>query len=177
MEEANLKISKIKINIKVVKFVFLFIISLSILYFLSITFESYIPLFSMRATTKILYTFLNLIGIKSTVSTYQLIFSNFSIEVVRQCTGIFEVIAISSCILAFPTTIKKKIIGIGLAIPTIYFFNMGRLVFLSLLGIYYSSIFGMVHDYILQLTFLFLVILYWMTWINKVVRKNEVKTS
>ena len=161
-----------KVNPAILKFIVFFITSLSIFYFISIQFESYIPLFSMQSTAKALHLLLNLVGIKNNLNAYSINFSNFSIEIVRQCTGIFEVMAVISCILAFPSSIKKKIIGISLAIPIIYFFNMGRLIFLSILGIYYPSMFETIHDYILQLTFVFLVIFFWMFWIEKVV-KNE----
>ena len=156
---------------KVVKFIFLFITFLSTFYFLSVTSESFIPVFRMKSTAQVLSLFLNAMGVKNSVAESSVMFSTFSIDVVRQCTGIFEVITISSCILAFPSTIKKKIIGISLAVPIIYFFNMSRLIFLSVLGIYYPSMFEAVHDYLLQLTFVFLVVFFWIFWINKVVKR------
>lgn len=168
------QIFKIKFNLEVAKFIFFFILSLSIFYFLSIRFEQFIPFFNMQSTTQVLSSFLTVIGINNTAGTYQIAFSNFAIEIVRQCTGIFEVIAITSCILAFPSPIKKKIIGISLAIPTIYFFNMGRLIFLSFLGIYYPSMFETIHDYLLQITFVFLVVFFWIFWINKVVKNEKI---
>lgn len=166
------KIFKFKINTEAAKFVFLFIVSLSIFYFISINFESYIPFFNMRSTNQVLFFILKAIGINAKAGEYNIVFSNFSIDIIRQCTGIFEVMAIVSCILAFPSSIKKKIIGISLAVPLIYFFNMGRLIFLSLLGINYPFLFEAVHDYVLQLSFVFLVVFFWIFWINKVV-KNE----
>lgn len=162
---------KIKLNKQVAKFVFLFIALLSIFYFLSISSEQFIPFFNMQSTTQVLSFFLNLIGVKNSASVNQVIFSDFSIGIIRQCTGIFEIITISSCILAFPSSIKKKIIGISLAVPIIYFFNMARLILLSIIGIYNPSVFEVVHDYLLQLTFVFLVVFYWIFWINKVVKK------
>jgi len=162
---------KLKVNTAILKFIVFFIISLSTFYFISIQFESYIPLFTMQTTAEALHLFLNLIGIKNNLDAYNIIFSNFSINIIRQCTGIFEIITISSCILAFPSSIKKKIIGIFLAVPIIYFFNIGRLILLSIIGIYNPSIFEAVHDYLLQLTFVFLVVFYWIFWINKVVKK------
>ena len=164
---------KFKINPEVAKFIFIFFTSLAIFYFLSINFESFIPFFNMQSTTQALFFFLKTIGINSSAGTYQIVFPNFAITIVRQCTGIFEVMAIVSCILAFPSSIKKKITGISLAIPTIYFFNMGRLIFLSILGIYYPSVFEAVHDYLLQLTFVFLVVFFWIFWIDKVVKSGK----
>lgn len=168
------KIFKIKINPKVAKFISLFIIFLSTFYFLSIAFENYIPLFNMRSISATLSTILKYIGIPSSLKGNVLVFNNFSIEIVRQCTGIFEVMALSACILAYPASKEKKFAGIVFVIPMIYIFNMLRLIFLSILGIYYPYLFEAVHDYILQLTFVFLVVFFWIFWINKVVKEQEV---
>jgi len=163
---------RIKIDLEVARFILIFITSLSIFYFASIQFESLIPFFNMDSTAQTLFFLLKSIGINASIDAGQITFSNFSIEIVRQCTGIFEVMAITSCILAFPSTAKKKLIGLSLAIPTIYFFNMARLIFLSILGIYYPFAFDAIHDYLLQLTFVFLVVFFWIFWINKVVKSG-----
>jgi archaeosortase B (VPXXXP-CTERM-specific) len=168
---------KLKVNPVILKFIVFFIISLSIFYLISIQFESYIPLFSMQSTAKTLHFLLNLLGIKNNLDAYSINFSNFSIEVVRQCTGIFEVMALTACMLAYPAPKEKKFAGIVFAIPVIYVFNMFRLILLSILGIYYPSVFEAVHDYLLQLTFVFLVIFFWMFWINKVVKKEGEKNE
>jgi hypothetical protein len=49
---------------------------------------------------------------------------------------------------------------------------MARLIFLSILGIYYPFAFDAIHDYLLQLTFVFLVVFFWVFWINKVVKSG-----
>jgi len=114
------------------------------------------------------------VGIKNNLDAYSINFSNFSITIVRQCTGIFEVMALTACMLAYPASKEKKFAGIVFAIPVIYIFNMLRLVFLSILGIYYPSVFEAIHDYLLQLTFVFLVIFFWIFWIEKVVKTDKV---
>ncbi|MBS3052037.1 MAG: archaeosortase/exosortase family protein [Candidatus Aenigmarchaeota archaeon] len=172
-ENSN-NIFRIKINSETAKFILIFIGSLSVFYFISIQFESFIPLFNMLSTTKTLFYFLKTIGINADISENQIIFPNFSIEVIRQCTGIFEVIAIISCILGFPSSIKKKIIGIFMAVPIIYFFNMGRLIFLSIIGVYYQPLFEIIHEYLLQVTFVFFVIFFWVFWIDKVVKNGKI---
>jgi archaeosortase B (VPXXXP-CTERM-specific) len=168
---------KFKVNPAVLKFILFFITSLSIFYFISIQFEGYIPLFSMQSTAKALHVLLNLIGIENNLYAYSINFPNFSLTIVRQCTGIFELMALTACILAYPASKEKKLAGVVFAIPVIYIFNMFRLVFLSILGIYNLSIFEAVHDYLLQLTFVFLVIFFWIFWINKVVKKEAEKNE
>jgi len=163
---------RFSINKNIVKFIMLFLGLLAVFYFLSIKFETSIPVFSMEHTARALNFFLKTVGINGEINGNQISFQKFSVIVVRQCTGIFEIIAIISCILAYPSSVKKKIIGISLAVPTIYIFNMIRLVVLTAVGVRYPKIFEIAHEYILQLTFVFLVIFFWIFWINRVV-KNE----
>jgi len=166
---------KMKFNPNIVKFIVKFAIFISIFYFLSIQFESYIPLFSMQSAASMLHAIMKTLGINSTISGNILSLNNFHIQIVRQCTGIFEIIALSSVILAYPASKEKKLAGIMVAIPTIYLFNMLRLVFLSYVGIYYQSLFDVVHEYFFQVTFVFLVIFYWILWIDKVVKHEDKK--
>jgi archaeosortase B (VPXXXP-CTERM-specific) len=163
----------IRSNAKAARFVLLFLSFLGILYFLSIYFEQYIPLFGMEQTAKVLHYILGTVGIKSTLIGSNVAFSTFSMEIVRQCTGIFEVIVLASCILAFPTGLTKKVSGIVFAIPIVYFFNLGRLLLLSLIGLYSFRLFEIAHDYLLQITFVLLVVFFWMFWIERVVKDGE----
>jgi archaeosortase B (VPXXXP-CTERM-specific) len=165
--------SKIRINKKVLSFILTFMTLLAIFYFVSIEFEGYIPIFSMRHTAEVLHFLLNSAGMQNNLDKYNITFSNFSLTIVRQCTGIFELMAVISCILAFPSPVKKKLVGIAMALPIIYGFNMARLIFLSALGINYPSVFEVVHDYILQLSFVFLVVFFWIYWINRVVKGEK----
>jgi len=168
---------KLKINPEKIRFIALFIVLISAFYFLSVQFESYIPLFNMHSTANMLYTILKTIGVNSTIKSNILTFDNFSIQIIRQCTGIFEVIALSAVMLAYPASKEKKLAGIMISIPTIYLFNMLRLVFLSILGIYYQFLFDAVHEYFFQITFVFLVIFIWILWIEKVVKSEKIENK
>ena len=165
---------KPKINPKAARFVLIFISTLAVLYFLSVQFESYIPLFNMQSTAQVLNYFLKLMGMGGRRSYNQIIFTDFTIQIVRQCTGIFEVMTLAACIIAFPSTKEQKFTGVMMALPTIYFLNMARLILLTALGIYHPAIFDAVHDYLLQLTFVFLVIFFWIFWINKIAKGEKV---
>lgn len=169
----------IRINLKIkpsiLKFIAQFIIFISIFYFLSIQFESVIPMFNMRATSRVLWVILDRIGVDAALKGNILTFDKFSIQIVRQCTGIFEAIALSAVMLAYPTSKENKLAGIVFAVPVIYLINMMRLVFLSLLGVRSQFLFEAVHEYFFQITFVFLVIFFWLLWLNKVVKDDKDK--
>lgn len=165
---------KIRYNEQVARFVLLFTASLSVLYFLSIYYEALIPIFNMETTASTLYSILKFLGLNVSLLQNQVLFSNFTFEIVRECTGIFEVMAVSSCIIAYPSSTIQKTIGLMSGISLIYFFNIARLVLLSYVGVYFPHFFDAFHDYLLQLTFFFFVIIFFLVWISKV-RKNEDK--
>jgi len=166
--------SAIKNNKNIYSFILIFAASLAVLYAASIFFESYIPLFNMKMTAFVLHFVLNMMGIKNTLHTYDLVFASSSLTIVRQCTGIFEVIALSSVIIAYPTAAAKKTLGIIYGVLIIYFFNLARLILLSVLLVHYPAVFDLVHDYILQFTFVFLVIFVFLLWLKKVVRDEKI---
>ena len=161
-----------KINKQMLRFLAIFSSLLALLYVLSIQFESYVPIFNMQTTSSTLVQLLQIFGLKVTISANEVSLSNFVLEVVRQCTGLFEVITLVAAVVAYPTNYKNKIKGIAIGLPLIYTFNIIRLVFLAYLGVYYFPLFEIVHDYILQITFFSFVIFIWFFWLQTVVRKN-----
>jgi archaeosortase B (VPXXXP-CTERM-specific) len=128
----------------------------------------------METTSSILAKLLQILGLKATITAKEINLSTFAISVVRQCTGLFEVITLIAAVIAYPTTIEKKIKGIEMGLPLIFIFNILRLILLAYLGVYYFPMFEIVHDYILQLTFFSFVIFIWFFWINSVVKRNVI---
>jgi archaeosortase B (VPXXXP-CTERM-specific) len=164
---------KIKFDEKSFKFLLLLSVSLLLFYVASVFFESFIPVFNMLATAQTLFLILKFLGLSSSLNGTSIIFSNFGLEIIRQCTGVFEVIALASCIIAYPTALKTKLYGLAAGIPFIYTFNMGRLILLAFVGVYSPSVFTAIHEYLLQLTFAFFVIFFFLFWIGKATRNDK----
>jgi archaeosortase B (VPXXXP-CTERM-specific) len=139
----------------------------------SVVFERFIPAFNMLATAQALFLILKFLGLGSSLNGNSIIFSNFALKIIRQCTGIFEVIALASCIIAYPTPLKTKLYGLAAGVPLIYAFNIARLILLAFLGIYSPAVFTAVHEYLLQLTFAFFVIFFFLFWIGKATRNDK----
>ena len=95
---------------------------------------------------------------------------SFSMIIIDECTGIYELIVYLACVLAYFTTPKKKFVGIAIGIPIILGINMVRLVFLAFIGVWFPDIFDYVHYYIWQVTLILLVALTVLIWFEKVVK-------
>jgi len=103
-------------------------------------------------------------------------FGSFAVEIIPECTGLFEMAIYATCVLAFPASWRSKGIGLLLGIPIIYGFNVLRILCLLLVGHYAYSSFDFFHLYFWQGTLILMITSVWMLWIYLVVR-NESRPS
>jgi archaeosortase B (VPXXXP-CTERM-specific) len=123
-----------------------------------------------RATATAEYHFFRLFSDAVILRETMVVFSGFSVQIIEECTGLYEVLIFSAAVLAFPTTLVKKGIGIGLGAPILYGVNVLRIAFLMLVGQYYPSSFDFMHLYFWQATLILMITSVWLLWIFKVVR-------
>jgi len=97
-------------------------------------------------------------------------FGSFSIEIISECTGLFEMAIYAACVLAFPTSWRNRGLGLLFGIPAIYGFNVLRILCLLLVGRYAHSSFDFFHLYFWQGTLILMITSVWMLWIYLVVR-------
>ncbi len=96
---------------------------------------------------------------------------DFSMSIVANCTALIPIIIFTSAVLAFPSTIKQKAIGILLGIVAIYALNLVRTVSLFFIGSHFSeSIFNMAHFLIWQSLMIILAIVLWLFWVERLAR-------
>jgi archaeosortase B (VPXXXP-CTERM-specific) len=97
--------------------------------------------------------------------------NGFGLEIIDECTAVFSSIVYSACILAYPTTIRKKGIGVALGIPALYAINILRLVILAQVGITSPELFEFVHVYLWQASFIIFVVVIFLLWLKFVVKE------
>lgn len=94
----------------------------------------------------------------------------YRFEIIYECTGIYAWIVYSAAVLAYPTSIKNRLVGFGIGIPAIYLINMLRFICLSIIGAFWPSAFEFAHAYLWQVIIIgFVIFLFWgyLTWIVK----------
>ncbi len=152
-----------------IRFVFVFltlIILFFILYYHFLDFFAFLKADIANALSFILF----MIGIPSIVQGDNVLLGNFSLIINEECTAVYASLIYISCVLAYPTSLKKRLIGIGFGIPIIQSINLARLVVLSLTGLYYPGIFEFVHAYVWQSIFIIFIIVIWLLWLERFVK-------
>jgi archaeosortase B (VPXXXP-CTERM-specific) len=158
------------------RFVVLFLVYLVALAF-------FYPKFSVRyaevvdflaeLTAQLSSLFLELVSDTVKLRGKIVIYGNFAVEIIEECTGLYEMLIYAAAVLAFPTTLVKKGIGVAMGLPILYAINVGRIIFLIWVGRHHPQIFDFMHLYFWQATLILMITSVWLLWIFKVVRRES----
>jgi archaeosortase B (VPXXXP-CTERM-specific) len=131
----------------------------------------------MSITTNIEGFILGIFSSHVSVGLYSVTFEGFPVKIIEECTGIYEILIFTAAVMAFPTSLKKKGIGLAFGVPLMYLFNVIRILVLILIGRYYYSIFDFMHLYFWQVTLILMITSVWVLWILKVVNREKTAPS
>lgn len=154
-----------------VRFILVFVVvllALSVLFpWLSARYNEQMMMF-MAATAWLVGKTLGLIG-ESVVITGRFISGQgFSIEVIEECTGIYEILIFWAAVMAYPSRWRAKLIGLFGGAVALILLNIIRMVFLFLVGEYQPAWFDFMHTYFWQATLILMITTVWIVWIRLV---------
>ena len=152
--------------LKVASLFLLLVLFFSVLY---IIFRDHIS-FINSSTASVFALLLNMLGFDAMTDGSIVRLDGFRMVIVDECTGIFEILVYTAAVLAFPTSMKKKAVGVAFGIPLLVMLNMARLICLAFVGIYDAESFEFVHLYLWQVTLILLIVIVLSIWICKVVK-------
>ncbi|MBP2031123.1 archaeosortase B (VPXXXP-CTERM-specific) [Methanohalophilus levihalophilus] len=166
----KLKLYELKDN-RIARFVALYLIYISIFTGLYLLLKEDLE-FLRNLTAGTFSYMMSSLGVANTVTENLLLFEEGApaLKVIDECTGIYEVLVYSSCVMAYTTTYQKKLMGIAFGIPVILGINMVRLICLGFVGIWYPDMFDYVHYYLWQVTLILIIVLVVLIWIEKIVK-------
>ncbi|OGC81524.1 MAG: hypothetical protein A2W07_01710 [candidate division Zixibacteria bacterium RBG_16_43_9] len=125
------------------------------------------------ATAHIVGLVLNIFGMGAQVSQKFLSLKNFSVEIIAECTGLFEIFIFLAAMLAYPASFKKKLWGVFLGIPFIFLVNILRMVVITVVSNYRPSAFEFMHLYFWQVALILILLSAWILWIEKIVKSER----
>ena len=161
---------------KEIKFIFSFLAISSILYVLiSIFYSKDFPIIGTKNVALNIDNILNFLGIKSLIIDEDIIFlpNSVYLKIILECTGLYEMLILSSIILSYPTNIKNKLFGIIFGIVIIYILNMIRLVSLSFILVYYTDKFDFIDRYLWQVSLVIFISLTYVIWLKSIERSSS----
>jgi archaeosortase B (VPXXXP-CTERM-specific) len=97
-------------------------------------------------------------------------FGPFPVEIIEECSGIYEALLLGAALLAFPTSWYKTALGFAIGFPLIYAMNIVRIAVLLVIGRYFPHSFDFLHLYFWQGTMIAMVASTWLIWVLWVVR-------
>ncbi|MCL7411645.1 MAG: archaeosortase B [Methanosarcinaceae archaeon] len=160
-------------NADILKFAGSYLFFIGFFVFIYIIFQEHFS-FLRNLTVSVLSSILGLLGVSHTLDETMLhLVGGISLNVIDECTGIYELFVYAGCVMAYPTSSNKKLEGIVFGIPAMFGINMVRLVSLAFVGLWFPSMFGYVHYYLWQVTLILLVVFVMLVWIEKIVKRGS----
>jgi exosortase H (IPTLxxWG-CTERM-specific) len=127
----------------------------------------------MAVTASICGGTLDVFSDNVSVSSRFLSYQGFSVEIIEECTGVFEMLIFLAALLSYPASWRSKLIGFLLGIPALYLFNVVRIIFLTVVGAHYQNLFDFMHLYFWQATLILMITTVWVLWILLVVNREK----
>jgi exosortase H (IPTLxxWG-CTERM-specific) len=129
-----------------------------------------------RFTARISGVLLNILQLDTSVDGKHLSSPNYSCVIVAECTGVFEMMILLAGILAYPTSVRKKLWGILLGCSILYATNVFRIILIVIVGNFSYQASELIHLWVWQVINILIIIAICLFWIEKVV-KHERKAS
>jgi len=90
-----------------------------------------------------------------------------TLNINHECTGIFVFMLFASFVLAYPTSIRSRLLGIGMGLPALFGINVLRLATLARIVEVYPGAFFYFHEYVWQGVFMVIVLVGAISWAER----------
>ncbi len=115
---------------------------------------------------------LNLLGQETQYLGSAIYSSVFTVDIKQGCDALEPVAMTTAAMLAYPCTAIHKMLGVVAAIVFLCSLNLLRIVSLFLCGVYFHSVFDLLHVEIWQFLFIVLAIAFCFFWIDWTLRQK-----
>jgi exosortase/archaeosortase family protein len=87
------------------------------------------------------------------------------------CTAVFIVALYVALVVAYPVSVRDRLLGIALGVPIILVFNFGRIVAAAAVSESNPAAFTFFHDYLFQVGMVLVTVAAWAAWLS-IVRRD-----
>ena len=117
---------------------------------------------------------LNLVGYQTFVNGDTISNARFTVSIKKGCDALEPMALVVAGIIAFPATLRQKLIGLFSSLTFLFGLNLVRIVTLFITGVYRPDLFEAMHIEIWQIIFILFGIGFWFLWIRWAVRTAKV---
>jgi exosortase H (IPTLxxWG-CTERM-specific) len=93
-------------------------------------------------------------------------YDGFAVQIITECTGLFESVILVSAVLAYRATWRERALGIAMGVGTLYLMNVLRIAFLLVVGRHAPDLFEFAHVYFWQTLLAIFITVIWLAWIH-----------
>lgn len=115
----------------------------------------------------------NLFGAGAITDGTQIHAHNFSLNIAMGCDGIEAACLFLAGVLAFPTSWRARLIGLGIGIPLIQVINIFRLIALYYAGIHFPAVVEEIHVYVAQTIVIILSTAILIFWLERIATRYQ----
>jgi exosortase/archaeosortase family protein len=119
------------------------------------------------ATAKIATRILTYLGMGIQANGNSLALHGFSVDIGPGCIAFYEIFVFAAAIIAYPLRIKDKFAGVVLGMVAVWATNLLRVIGLFLSGVYFPSVFELLHDHVVQAIFVLFMVVLWISYVGK----------
>jgi exosortase H (IPTLxxWG-CTERM-specific) len=120
---------------------------------------------------------LNLLGTAASASANNIMSGEASVKIKEGCNGVYATMIFLAGIVAYPTSLRKKLIGVVLGTIALFIVNLVRVLSLFYLSAFFPELFDEAHLYIWQFAIIIIGGLFWLVWYDKIVSPPAVEKS
>ena len=97
--------------------------------------------------------------------------NGFFVTVTRECSGLMPMLMYAAAVIAFPSLLKAKIIGLVYGFVILQITNVTRLISLAYVGqLYGEDTFNLVHERFWPVVFYIAIVLLFLQWLSRLER-------
>ena len=117
---------------------------------------------------------LNSIGFSTTVNGTILASDSFAVNIVAECTAVGPLVLFMGAVVAYPSTMKSKGMGILLGVVVLTGVNVIRIMSLFWIGDNYRQYLDVAHLLVWQSVIILLAIVLWLFWVDRMAGARNV---
>ncbi len=123
-------------------------------------------------TSRVVYWMLLPFTSEASQSGKMLTFHGFSVSIIEECIGVYEMLIFAAGVLAFPASARSRALGLLMGLPLLYAINVARILMLVVVGHFAPEYFDFMHLYFWQATLILMITGVWLLWLYVIVRND-----